>query len=351
MKRMRVKTLVKVVIPLILVGQVAAKARPKVVYGADDRVAAELTDNNLYALLSNSTAAMIENKYFVTSTQQDQQQQQQEEDDELFSTIKGPTLAESMNVCKEQKYANKINVGNCSGFLVGPKTLVTAGHCVPSQFQCDGSKWVFDYRFDKITEDGSVKILKSNVYSCKKIINQKLSHLSKNDFAIIELDREVEGREPLKFRTEGKIQEGTELVVIGHPSGLPSIIADNASVRKNDNDFYFVTNLDTFGGNSGSAVFDATTGVVEGILVRGEKDYEFNKEKKCFEVKECEDDACRGEDVTRITVIPELAPGMTPDEPELPEFEFDFPFPLPGFDFDQYGPYGDIIDPLLARKK
>ena len=46
----------------------------------------------------------------------------------------------------------------------------------------------------------------------------------------------------------------TPLVVIGHPSGLPTKIADGAWVRNNESEYYFVTNLDTFGGNSGSAV-------------------------------------------------------------------------------------------------
>ena len=31
------------------------------------------------------------------------------------------------------------------------------------------------------------------------------------------------------------------------------------------NKYYFQSNLDTFGGNSGSAVFDTATGVVEGM--------------------------------------------------------------------------------------
>tara|TARA_R110002072_G_scaffold64203_8_gene159925 strand:- start:11844 stop:12860 length:1017 start_codon:yes stop_codon:yes gene_type:complete len=334
------KSFVKVIIPIALIINVNAKVRPKVIYGKDDRVPTEQTNNNLYATLATSTAAMVANKHFVKDDA--------DNGENLFVTIKGETLSESMNVCADQKYANIINVGNCSGFLVAANKLVTAGHCIPSQFQCDGSKWVFDYRMDKIQEDGTVKISKDNVYKCKKIINQKLSHISKNDFALIELDRDVVDRDVLDFRTTGKIETGRSLVVIGHPSGLPSIIADGAIVRSNDNDFYFRTNLDTFGGNSGSAVFDATTGTVEGILVRGEKDYEFNKEKKCFEVKECKTDQCRGEDVTRITVIPELAPGMTPVEPAAPAFN---PFKLDyNFDFSPYPSIFDDLDPSVFLK-
>ncbi len=70
------------------------------------------------------------------------------------------------------------------------------------------------------------------------------------------------------------------LVVIGRPSGLPTKVADGAQVRS-VNDVFLVANLDTYGGNSGSAVFNAVTGVVEGILVRGDTDYVYNAQLGC----------------------------------------------------------------------
>jgi hypothetical protein len=145
----------------------------------------------------------------------------------------------------------------------------------------------------------------SSVYKCSKIIQQDLSRSTMNDFALIQLDREVNDRTPLEYRKEGQVELEDSLVVIGHPSGLPTKIADGAWVRTNDNPYYFVTNLDTFGGNSGSAVFNTETGVVEGILVRGERDYEWDS-RGCRVPKVCDENECRGEDVTRITVISEL---------------------------------------------
>jgi V8-like Glu-specific endopeptidase len=127
-----------------------------------------------------------------------------------------------------------------------------------------------------------------------------------NDYALIRLDRKVVGRTPLKYRKSGKIAEGQEIVVIGHPTGLPTKVAGGANVRENHRDVFFNANLDTFGGNSGSAVFNADTGEVEGILVRGEQDYEYDWSKGCRVVYKCTDDGCRGEDVTRITNIEAL---------------------------------------------
>ncbi|MEI8190645.1 MAG: hypothetical protein WCI75_13115 [candidate division NC10 bacterium] len=64
---------------------------------------------------------------------------------------------------------------------------------------------------------------------------------------------------------------------------------------------YFVANLDTYGGNSGSAVFSATTGLVEGILVRGENDYVWKG--GCRVSNRCPADGCRGEDVTKVSAL------------------------------------------------
>jgi hypothetical protein len=69
---------------------------------------------------------------------------------------------------------------------------------------------------------------------------------------------------------------------------------------------FFVANLDTYGGNSGSAVFNAATGLVEGILVRGEQDYV--QKGDCRVSNVCPADGCRGEDVTKIAAVADKIP-------------------------------------------
>ena len=76
-------------------------------------------------------------------------------------------------------------------------------------------------------------------------------------------------------------------------------------------DQFLVANLDTYGGNSGSAVFNATDGKIEGVLVRGEMDYVFKNGCRISNV--CATDACRGEDVTLIErVLPALTKAQNP---------------------------------------
>ena len=117
------------------------------------------------------------------------------------------------------------------------------------------------------------------------------------DWALVQLDRPVTGHKPLKVRTTGKIGDKQSLFVIGHPTGLPQKYAPRAKVRDNTPAAFFVANLDTYGGNSGSPVFNSSNRVVEGILVRGESDFVSNG--SCFVSLVCPTTGCRGEDVMR----------------------------------------------------
>ncbi|MDD1422885.1 proprotein convertase P-domain-containing protein, partial [Dolichospermum sp. ST_sed1] len=62
---------------------------------------------------------------------------------------------------------------------------------------------------------------------------------------------------------------------------LPTKIANDAQVINNEELFYFETNTDSYSGNSGSAVFNATTGEVEGLLVRGVDDFYSPEGREC----------------------------------------------------------------------
>jgi V8-like Glu-specific endopeptidase len=202
------------------------------------------------------------------------------------------------DLCQDERFIDQISLGNCSGFLVGPKTLVTAGHCMANMQECSDNRWVFGFK-------ESVNELNANqVYSCKKIISQKYVYSDKevSDYAVIELDREVVGATPLKIRKHGWVATNTPLVVIGHPMGLPMKATDGAKVgRMNDEErktkiksfllrsHYFTANIDSYSGNSGSPVFNEKTGVVEGILVQGAEDFVYNKSKDCRESQKLSD--------------------------------------------------------------
>ena len=109
---------------------------------------------------------------------------------------------------------------------------------------------------------------------------------------------------------------------MGFPAGMPLKYAPNATVRDASNEASFVANLDTFGGNSGSGVYDQTSKKLIGILVEGEIDYKPDTSGTCNLINVCPDNGCTGETVagsarcafrklkTRIPETPKALSGM-----------------------------------------
>lgn len=268
----------------------AAQKGTKVIYGDDNRVDVFAVTNAMYIELSESTAGMVPKYNISTATNGE------------VKLVAGSL--ESRGMCASERFAKQPTAARCSGFLVGEDLLVTAGHCIKSKSDCANNRWVFDYKVETDNQE-NVSVPEGSVYSCSKIISRSLSRSNMDDYALIQLDRKVTDRRILDYRTSGKPTVGDNLVVIGHPSGLPTKIADGAVVRSLSKK-YFSANLDTYGGNSGSAVFNSDTGVIEGILVRGATDYVYDSSQGCNVSNVLANDAGRGEDVTYITNIAEL---------------------------------------------
>jgi V8-like Glu-specific endopeptidase len=283
LKRVTSKTVLLVFTCLMGCGSaLAASYRSRVIYGKDERVEAAYYPNQKVKELSRSVAGRVEKDLLV-------------KEGNIFK-LPSQTLQNVMGVCATERFSTQTSFVECSGFLVASDLLVTAGHCVQTQTDCEQGKWVFDYVL------GSKSLSEKNVYSCKEIVSQDLSFL--NDFALIRLDRSVIDRKPLAVRKRGEVDPRSKLIVMGHPSGLPLKIDDNGSVREiSSEQNYFVAELDAFGGNSGSPVLNQDTLEVEGILVRGDRDYSWSPEHSCAVANVCETGTCRGEDVQKITKI------------------------------------------------
>lgn len=201
-------------------------------------------------------------------------------------------------LCGSEPFVNQPLGCFCSGFLVAQDVIATAGHCVKSVQDLAGIRFVFGFRMIN-AQTARTTFPAADVYAGAKLIGRQLA-ADGTDWALVRLDRPVVGRTPVSLRKSGKVSSTARLFVIGHPCGLPQKYAPGAQVRDNSSAPFFVANLDTYGGNSGSPVFNATDHKVEGILVRGENDFVSNG--TCHVSLVCPTTGCRGEDVTRTTV-------------------------------------------------
>lgn len=257
---------------------------PRVIYGEDNRVDVYQVDRADIREIADSTVALIPSKSIKTG-------------ENGFLKIVADKLGQERNYCADEPFINQPAAANCSGSLVGEDLIATAGHCI-STTDCAKYSFVFGYKMaDSNTAPETV--LASDVYKCREIVAREFTN--DQDYALVRLDRAVRDHRILTLQRT-PAQPNDPIYVVGHPSGLPTKVAGGAQVR-NQLGAYFQANLDTYGGNSGSAVFNARTNEVVGILVRGEQDFTYDRARQCTLSKRCTDTECRGEDVTNISYI------------------------------------------------
>ena len=237
-------------------------------------------------------------------------------------------FGDALNLCPGEKFREQPIGAFCSGTLVGPDLVLTAGHCITDEAKCADTKFVFGFNIDGAGRAAKTTVPSSDVYGCKKIVGRDLDkeyggylgmavniakyilNLAGPDYAVVQLDRPVTGRQPLPINRRGGLSEGDPVFVIGHPVGLPVKVAGDAKVRYIGLKAFFTTDLDTFGGNSGSAVFNARTNQIEGILVRGSTDFGDTPAGCKTQVRYTQDEG-RGEAVTKISKVKRLIPALS----------------------------------------
>lgn len=215
-------------------------------------------------------------------------------------------ISDSLEValCPEQKFSNQPTASvNCTGFLVAPDLLLTAGHCMThvnvevknkATPQCSDFIWVFDYKYES---EGQIQDVfpHENVFKCKEVVsakfefNQPVPGLPQNyadDYALVRLERNVP--RPVLSSYAHTINKTDLLYTVGYPTGLPMKAAVNGKVKKTSFENFFTTTLDILGGNSGGPVFNQNHQIL-GLVVRAYPgaDYEFNKKRDCSEIVKC----------------------------------------------------------------
>jgi V8-like Glu-specific endopeptidase len=248
------------------------QARGALIHGTDDRKDVYAVDDEaLKALALKSTLAALAPQSLA------------ERADGRFRVTAAP-LGQVANLCSSERFSSQPAAASCSGVLVAERLLLTAGHCVSPESQCDDRVWAFNYA---LTNAGVMPLLDAeDVYRCRSIPQRTTVRDAAGrrwDHAFVELDRPVAPpRMPVKIR-DAALRNGDALSVIGYPDGLPVKIDTGAFVVDGRATLldYFGATSDTFTGSSGSGVFDAL-GSLSGTIARGGFDYELREDSGCF---------------------------------------------------------------------
>jgi hypothetical protein len=201
------------------------------------------------------------------------------------------SMIEEYGACRDERFSEQPVGANCSGLLVGPDLFLTAQHCIPNQRECQKNLIVFGYEMDPNRASHRL-VDKAQVYQCIEVVQQNRSL----DFSLIRLERPVSDRRPIEIREDSpEPEKNEELFMVGHPLGLPRKLTDQGRVwGKSRNNF--VSDLDAFGGNSGSPIFRAKDGQLMGILIEGAEDFISSEESNgCRRPKRCHSNSCEGE--------------------------------------------------------
>lgn len=233
------------------------------IYGSDNR--REVFEAmRSHSRLADSSAALIVNSFLIKKRGK--------------YVIDAPTLEASDGTCSSERYQSQPAASLCSGTLIAPDLILTAAHCYNNDSICKQASWAFGYHEKR---NGKYEIKEKELYRCKEVVYRAFDIQQGQDFAVVKLDRKVKGHTPVTLRPSGSPEVRTRLVLIGNPRGLPTKIADDAWITEIKENV-LITNVDAYTGNSGSGVYNADTGFLEGVLSYGKEDYKEDEERSCF---------------------------------------------------------------------
>lgn len=283
-----------------------------IVFGLDDRVEI-YNQRTLHQQVSPAVAALVSPVFLI--------------EDPLGFLMDFPKISDDNEValCKGEKFYGQPTASvSCTGFLVASDLLLTAGHCMTHYnttvrngmtSHCSDFKWVFDYKYENAVKPLDALLPSENVVNCKEVVyanfqykiadkNDPSQMIHGEDIALIRLDRHLD-RPTIKLHSEVKKHE--RVVTVGHPTGLPQKATLNGKILDNTtHPYYFTTDLDIFGGNSGSPILNTKNEAI-GVVVRAfpSLDYIYSERDQCAKPNKCTSDLkiCADKDEEPGTVM------------------------------------------------
>jgi len=207
-------------------------------------------------------------------------------------------------LCADEPFRDQPAPAFCSGVLVTPDLVATAGHCVTCS-SVSGMAAVFGFVMtDSVTP--ALTVDADQVYGLTNVVAYQEGY---PDWSLVRLDRQVTDHSPARVRVSGRPSVGQDLLIVGHPYGIPRKYDAGGTLRANTAEAIFEANLDAYPGSSGSPVFHGDSGQVEGLLAAGFESFEEDAANRCDRSRICPDTGCPGwEFITRSTAFGAVIP-------------------------------------------
>ncbi len=282
----------------LFISLIALNASAAIV-GEDNRIAFEELQKFNPAILAEATATQLSAKYLTKIDDQ---------------TMSYPT-GKIQNQCPGEKFSNYRTLGGCSGFLIAPNILVTAGHCKDySVPDCSDDAWLFHHYYSPT--ESKAKLKNEDIFYCSKVLAYE--HNQDADFAVLMLDRPVPNAKVLKIDTRDQSELHDPVAILGYPLGLPFTYTPGGRILSK-NKSYLQTDSDAFKNNSGSALVNMRTGHVEGILTNSKRGLGLNELDGCAESIHYPQDSFKTI-INRLSRIPYIQENFIKESTKLSTF-------------------------------
>jgi hypothetical protein len=239
-----------------------------IIYGRDDRREILEGADSARTRLARSSVALVPAAEF----------------DRLLNGGESPLAGERLGWCPGERFYDQLSLAACSGILLAPDLVLTAGHCIPEGIGCSGLVYVADYHYDM--DGGAPAIGMLDSARCESIVVERVDSVlvpEGFDYAVVQLSGPLAGRDLPQFREQAP-RLGESVFAVGASAGLPAKITFGSVVNVASLSLgYFDFTGDVFAGGSGSGVYDEG-GALLGHHVRGGRDYEVT-EQGCLEAR------------------------------------------------------------------